>query len=336
MAVLSGAIAALLSGSAAAGAKRERRRRRSVVPLQVTRFSPQTLLATMKKHREGNPRKPLPTQAESKLPNSGTAAQMLRERRALNRDKGMDMIRSSTLAKREARLPLIVKYHKPKGIMTSFKGKNNEETEDLRAVVCAAGDQWELDLYHPVGVLPMAATGLLLWSRSGILTKEMLNPRRGVVIDHEIEVIGAPNEAELREQLRVGAPLGIIGFQEHMFADLRSATLVPDSSLQEPRSILQIGSMGGGGKVKQLLKKIGFKVVRMKRTGHGFFSLGDTPVGEFSAATEEEEEWACQFATLPAADYPPGRLPPPTPEQADEELEEHEEELIGVTYSDRD
>lgn len=283
------------------------------------------------------------TAEQLQLPNSREAALMLQERRAKSREQGLDTIKPSGLERRDARLPLVVKYHKPKRVVTSFAGKNNDAVEDLRAVVCAAGDRWELDLYHPVGVLPRNATGLFLWSRSGILTKEMMSPQRGIVTDHEVEVRGIVNEEELRERLREGAPIGAIGFQERAWADLRSAKLLPESSLQEPRSCLRIATVHGKDILKPLLKNFGYKVIERKRTGQGFFSLGDLGVGEFAAATEEEEEWACNMAGLPASEYPPGRLPPPAPveaedepEEAEDEPEEAEEDVVGVTYSDRD
>mmetsp|Transcript_36278 Transcript_36278/g.91355 ORF Transcript_36278/g.91355 Transcript_36278/m.91355 type:complete len:394 (+) Transcript_36278:70-1251(+) len=333
MGVLGGAVAAVLGMSAVTGAHRGRRR--SFVPRRGRRsLTPDKLLNILRSDRMTE-EKHVKTAEEWRLPNSRQAALMLQEARMRNREEGLDTIRPS-LARRDARLPLVVKYHKPKGVMTTFAGKNNDQVEDLRAVVSAAGDRWELDLYHPMGRLPTNATGLFLWSRSGILTKELQNPRRGIVVDQEVDIIGVPNEEELRKQLREGASIGTVGFQQRVCADLKSVKVMPESSLQEPRSCLRILTMGSKAILKPLLKKFGYRVIAMRRVGHGIFSLGDLKEGEFAAATEEEEEWACQMAGLPASEFPPGRLPPPTPMDAEGEQEEAEEILVDVTYSDRD
>ena len=46
-------------------------------------------------------------------------------------------------------------------------------------MVSFAGDEFELDLYHPVGQLAASASGLFLWSRSGRITKQLQDERRG-------------------------------------------------------------------------------------------------------------------------------------------------------------
>lgn len=47
-------------------------------------------------------------------------------------------------------------------------------------MVSFAGDEFELDLYHPVGQLAADASGLFLWSRSGRFTKQIQDERRGL------------------------------------------------------------------------------------------------------------------------------------------------------------
>ncbi|CAE7615300.1 unnamed protein product [Symbiodinium natans] len=190
--------------------------------------------------------------------------------------------------------------------------KNIKKTdlEDLRSVVSFAGDEFELDLYHPVGGLATGSSGLFLWSRSGRLTRELQDSRRGVASIQEVEVCGAVNAEYLDEALSAGVELGVTGFQRTYTASVLEAQLLRDSSLQEPRSRVTIMTRDGRSQVPGMVEKCGYKVVSQKRTQVGGVSLGDLEVGQLQAATEDEEVWACQLAGLPASEYPETSRPP--------------------------
>ncbi|CAE7246218.1 unnamed protein product [Symbiodinium sp. CCMP2592] len=162
------------------------------------------------------------------------------------------------LARREYRLPLLVKYHKPKGMVTSMRVQKNikkTDLEDLRSVVSFAGDEFELDLYHPVGGLATGASGLFLWSRSGRLTRQLQDPRRGVANILELEVCGAVRAEYLDEALQTGVNLGVTGFQRTYTASVLEAALLPDSSLQEPRSRVTILARDGRAQVPAMVER---------------------------------------------------------------------------------
>eukprot|EP00913_Durusdinium_trenchii_P012895 g12109.t1 len=143
-----------------------------------------------------------------------------------------------TVERRDYRLPLLVKYYKPKGVITKMRHfSKKKDVEDLRSVVSFAGDEFELDLYHPVGQLASSSSGLLLWSRSGRVTKQLQDLRRGVVRVLEVEVWGTVQSQELHEALSSGVPLGVSGFNRTYSANVvQEACLVPESPLQELRS----------------------------------------------------------------------------------------------------
>eukprot|EP00434_Breviolum_minutum_P003112 symbB.v1.2.002739.t1/scaffold146.1/size298692/20 len=207
-------------------------------------------------------------------------------------------LRPTTIDRRDYRLPLLVKYYKPKGL-------------DLRSVVSFAGDEFELDLYHPVGQLAADASGLFLWSRSVRISRELQDVRRGVVTVMEVEVWGTVNAPELGEALARGVSLGVTGFEKTYSARLQEAYLVPESPLQELRSRIIVCCVDGRGKIPVMLERCGYQVAAV-----GGFSLGDMQEGQLQAASPQEEAWACQLAGLPASEYPEGLLPEGTRNQA--------------------
>jgi len=265
----------------------------------------------------GNPEPQLPAPSASILANSKDAAVMLLEKRQQSLEKGEAGLRPTTIDRRDYRLPLLVKYYKPKGLVTSMRHLNTKkQMEDLRSVVSFAGDEFELDLYHPVGQLAADASGLFLWSRSVRISRELQDVRRGVVTVMEVEVWGTVNAPELGEALARGVSLGVTGFEKTYSARLQEAYLVPESPLQELRSRIIVCCVDGRGKIPVMLERCGYQVAAVKRVQVGGFSLGDMQEGQLQAASPQEEAWACQLAGLPASEYPEGLLPEGTRNQA--------------------
>lgn len=267
------------------------------------------LLGVMRDVGIGEPRRPqLPGPAATTAANSKEAALLVMEQRRQALEQGGAGIRPA-LRRRKYRLPLLVKYHKPEGLAGTMRQiRLKRGVEDLRTVVSFAGDQFELDLYHPVAQMPIKSSGLLLWSRSQVLTRELLNPLRRVVQTYKAEVQGVVQEEILREKMRAGVTMGVMGFETAKQADLKDVSAVPGSSLQDPRYRITVLALEGTSKVRQIIEACGHKVISLKRTGIGALSLDKLKCGGLAAATEEEEEWACQLAGLPTSEYPRGQL----------------------------
>ncbi|CAK9060455.1 unnamed protein product [Durusdinium trenchii] len=170
-----------------------------------------------------------------------------------------------------------------------------KDVEDLRSVVSFAGDEFELDLYHPVGQLASSSSGLLLWSRSGRVTKQLQDLRRGVVRVLEVEVWGTVQSQELHEALSSGVPLGVSGFNRTYSANVvQEACLVPESPLQELRSRVLVSCSNGRANIPAMIEKCGYKVAAVKQVQVGGFSLGQMQEGQLQAATPEEEAFLFQ------------------------------------------
>eukprot|EP00930_Biecheleria_cincta_P063394 TRINITY_DN48921_c0_g1_i1.p1 TRINITY_DN48921_c0_g1~~TRINITY_DN48921_c0_g1_i1.p1 ORF type:complete len:395 (-),score=66.21 TRINITY_DN48921_c0_g1_i1:3-1187(-) len=281
-------------------------------------LDPKRLLDTMRVAGIGKPRVPeLPPPSKYVAANSRDAALMMLEKRKAIRPRSSEGLSPVLWTQPDYRLPLVLKYHKPSGMVTRMRTSNARqlEREDLRSVLVQAEDRFELDLYHPVGMLGTATSGLYLWSRSGHLTKQLCAARRGVVHELEAEVLGVVDWAVIREQLMSGVPLGHTGFQKIYHADVTEAHYLTDSALQDPRSRLVLRTRDAKAKIPAILRKLGHKVVKIKQTLIGAFALGSLEDSKLEAASAKEEAWACKFAVLDASEYPPGFAP-----EADDEM----------------
>jgi len=223
-------------------------------------------------------------------------------------EKGLPGIRPGPNREREYRLPLLVKFFKPAGIESTTEPAKKKSDADLRPVIIAAGDRFELDLYHPAVKLATEAEGLLIWSRSVDLSSQINDDERGVVHSFDVEVIGVADVEHLREKTLSGVDTGIDGFPEIRHADIKATRYLQDSTLQEPHSIISLTTRNAKDSVQQLIERCGFKVIKVTCTAVGVIKLGNLQEGELLAATDEEETWACKFAGLPLEMYPASAL----------------------------
>mmetsp|Transcript_78748 Transcript_78748/g.218849 ORF Transcript_78748/g.218849 Transcript_78748/m.218849 type:complete len:408 (+) Transcript_78748:127-1350(+) len=251
------------------------------------------------------PKRQLPA-PKALMVNGPGAALLVRKERHLALERGENGLRPAA-HRRNQRLPLLVKYYKPAGVVAEMRSRGFA-VEDLRTTVSKAGDRFELDLYHPVGAMPRATSGLLLWSRSSKITEQITNLDRGIVHDFEAKVHGVVDLEQLREALRGGVTLGYAGFEEKGHADVLEAKLLNSPSLQAPKSRVVIRTNDGRDVAREMLKACGHRVVTLKRTRIGMFQLGGLSPGGLEAATKEEEEWACKLGGLRPQEFP-GALP---------------------------
>jgi len=281
-------------------------------------LDPKRLLNKMREAGVGMQRLPQPedpTAAGALVDAKDAFALVLDSRRSVLQ-KGGPGLKPSLARARDYRLPLLVKYHKPEGMSTSMqprhRRKMKQNEQDLRGVMLEAGDKWELDLYHPVMQLADELSGLILWSRSSLLTKELTDPDKGLMYVYEFQTYGLVNAEELRETLSAGVRLGIDGFAEPTYyAYVLEVTYDPDAPLQDPRSnvVLQTADQRS---LRSIMRTLGHQVANVKLLQIGEISLADISVNQLAAATEDEEVWACDLASLKAEAYPEGRLPTST------------------------
>ena len=158
----------------------------------------------------------------------------------------------------------ILVFHKPMGMVTTEDDPHERNT---------VGDVLPRR-YHIVGRLDMDTHGLLLFSKDGQLTQQLLHPKREVEREYIAKVEGFPTP-ELIQQLADGIQTSVgLAKGKVLSIDGDTVRLV----VQEGRNRI----------VRRMLHNAGHSVLDLQRVRFGAFSLQDLPVGEYREATKTE------------------------------------------------
>eukprot|EP00435_Cladocopium_sp_Y103_P015184 s3563_g3.t1 len=221
--------------------------------------------------------------------------------------------------------PSLLKFHKPFDVISSMYEKSrtdlsdalpgqrapwdDEAVEQLRIelggrakvqevkdMLAAEGLQpWiSVSQYHPVGRLDRDTTGLLLFSRDGVLTSKLLAPTSEVPRCYEAVV-----EGDATRPLEVGGPTlqeklgkGVIT-QEGIFdAQLLGAERIEEGATGAKSKVTLEVSEGKYRMVRKMLYNCGHAVLELHRVSYGALKLGNLEVGRMSFITPEEAAWA--------------------------------------------
>jgi len=227
--------------------------------------------------------------------------------------------------------PLILKYHKPFGVISSMSDPlgrqdlgdalpglagpwEDRSTDGPRGTLRKGGegggidqgvelalDPWiSVDLYHPVGRLDKDTTGLLLLSCDGKLTQRLLSPVTDVprcyraVVDGDVTAPAPRGDGQhLDALLGQGVRTG-----EGIFAARTlGLALLPERGEDEGlRSQVTIKVTEGKYRmVRKMLYNCGFPVLELHRTHYGAVHLGDLAAGQLERPSEEEASWTAEI-----------------------------------------
>jgi pseudouridine synthase len=173
-----------------------------------------------------------------------------------------------------------VLLHKPAGVVTTARDPHGRPTV-VDLVDHAAR-------VVPVGRLDADTTGVLLLTNDGQLAHRLAHPRYGVEKVYEVEVEGAPGEAELAA-LRDGVEL-----EDGRTAPARVRALRQgrDSTLLE-----LVLHEGRKHQVKRMCEAVGHPVRKLHRSRYAELALGDLEPGEWRELTRAEVESLRREAT---------------------------------------
>ncbi|CAL1161509.1 unnamed protein product [Cladocopium goreaui] len=166
------------------------------------------------------------------------------------------------------------------------------KVQEVKDMLAAEGLQpWiSVSQYHPVGRLDRDTTGLLLFSRDGVLTSKLLAPTSEVPRCYEAVVQGDATKplgvggATLEEKLGKG-----VITQEGIF----DARLLGAECIEKGKSKVTLEvSEGKYRMVRKMLYNCGHAVLELHRVSYGALQLGDLEVGCMSFITPEEAAWA--------------------------------------------
>jgi len=167
-----------------------------------------------------------------------------------------------------------VMLNKPKEVLTTLEGPDNEERLTIRHFLRGVRHR-----VFPVGRLDYDTEGLLLLTNDGELAQRLLHPRYHVPKTYLTKIKGTL-EPEDMQQLETGVRL-----EDGMTAP---AQLKKIRKVEENSWIELTIYEGRTHQVKRMLEAVGHPVLKLKRLRFGPLTLGLLPLGEYRFLTDPE------------------------------------------------
>jgi len=162
--------------------------------------------------------------------------------------------------------------NKPRGVVTTCRDPQGRRTVlDLIGSIGAA--------VHPVGRLDYDTEGLLLLTNDGDLTNKLIHPRYQIEKTYHVLVEGRPTEQDL-ETLRRGLLLEdgwTAPARVSILKEMRGKTWL-EMSIHEGRN----------RQVRRMWARLGYPVLKLRRTRFAFLTLGRLRPGEYRHLSREE------------------------------------------------
>ena len=162
--------------------------------------------------------------------------------------------------------------NKPRGFVTTLSDEKARRT--VRDLVASLGHR-----VYPVGRLDMDSDGLLLLTDDGALTERLTHPRHEIPKYYAVTVKGAVSDGQLAA---LNAPFVLDGYQTR-------AAKVTHMGKEGNDSLLSFELYEGRNRqIRRMCEQTGLRILRLTRTAIGRIALGDLPVGQYRALTEDE------------------------------------------------
>lgn len=164
----------------------------------------------------------------------------------------------------------VIMIHKPKGVVCSTIDPHLPTVFDFFKL--------SSKIYHMIGRLDQDTTGLLLLTRDGQLTHQLMNPHKKVVKYYRVTLL-KPITNEAIDSLRVGV-------------DIQDETLTAPAQVhQVSECIIELGiSEGRYHQIKRMMHALDNEVIELHRYRLGNLSLDSLNEGEYRALTQSEIE----------------------------------------------
>lgn len=217
--------------------------------------------------------------------------------------------------------PLLAVYHKPVGVLSTMKdGRYNRKCLGHLVDSCPF-----IKYMHPVGRLDADSSGLLLFSRDGILTEKLLNPKTNIRRDYQAVVLNRIDHTHLQRCLANGIKTSdgtfsadlihssLHGFLKNgIFQPLSDVKPFVAPSVSRSRldkegtdtekvhkipddcdvSCLRLSVTEGKYRmVRRMLHNSGHSVLQLHRLSYGGVMLEDLPVGGIRPINMTETKW---------------------------------------------
>lgn len=194
---------------------------------------------------------------------------------------------------REPEKKIYIMLNKPRGYITSLRDPRGRKivTDLLDGVT---------ERVFPAGRLDYDSEGLLLLTNDGELSFGLTHPGHIVTKTYRVRVRGIPSERDL-DALARGVMLddGMTAPASVIFIDEREGNALVEITITEGRN----------RQVRRMFEKLGFEVIRLKRTRIGGLHLGELKTGQFRHLKESEVKALKNMASSKKVS-PPGRNKP--------------------------
>lgn len=163
-------------------------------------------------------------------------------------------------------------FNKPAGVVTSLSDPEGRPTvKDF-----LKGIKYRV---FPVGRLDYDSEGMLLMTNDGDLAHSVLHPSKKIPKTYAVKVKGVIDEGAL-EKLRRGIKL-----EDGLTAPAKAKKV----RQAENNSWIEITIYEGRKRqVRRMLEKVGYPVIKLRRTGINGLRLGDLKPGEIRRLTQDE------------------------------------------------
>ena len=168
--------------------------------------------------------------------------------------------------------PICIMMYKPRGVITTVRDPDGRRT--VMDLLGRSGQR-----VYPVGRLDRDSEGLLLLTNDGELAFRLTHPRFGVKKTYEVVVEGCPDEETL-SKLRSGVRLeeGVTAPAEVDLVECRDGATLLRFTIHQ----------GWNRQIRRMCEAVGHPVVRLKRTGYAFLSLGTLKPGQYRLLSKAE------------------------------------------------
>lgn len=165
----------------------------------------------------------------------------------------------------------ILLLHKPRGVISSMS-----DPEGRRTVADYLTKHQSS--YFPVGRLDWDSTGLMILTNDGELAERLMHPRFGCERVYKARVEGSVPESVL-DKLARGVKLtdGVVTAEAEILSNDEKSTWL-SVRIREGRNRI----------VRRVFEKLGYPVMKLKRTEYGPCALGKLGVGEVRTVSQKE------------------------------------------------
>ncbi|HBC30415.1 MAG TPA: pseudouridine synthase [Clostridiales bacterium] len=190
----------------------------------------------------------------------------------INPEKDVVTVHDKKIHEKEEHI--YIKLYKPEGYITTVKDQFNRKTVlDLINIS---------ERIYPIGRLDYDTSGLLLLTDDGDLANKLMHPKYRIFKTYEVEIKGSISEASIN-MLRNGV---LIDGYKTAPAKVK---LINQSQMN---TSVQISIHEGKNRqVRKMFKKIGHRVIKLKRISFGNINLGGLSEGQWKYLTDDEVKY---------------------------------------------